>query len=65
MRFVLLCASLQLEEQEALLREDVTDEVVRYSGQLMLHKEVDAVKVGKPILILKSNPNLHPKPWVT
>lgn len=34
---------LQLEEQEALLREDVTDEVARYSGQLMLHKEVDAV----------------------
>lgn len=34
--------SLQLEEQELLLREDVTDEVARYSGQLMLHKEVDA-----------------------
>jgi len=46
---VALCGSvwLQLEEQEALLREDVTDEVARYSGQLMLHKEVDARVRGR------------------
>ena len=32
----------QLEEQEQLMREDVADEVARYSGQLLLHKEVEA-----------------------
>uniref|UniRef100_A0A7S3QUH6 Tyrosine specific protein phosphatases domain-containing protein n=1 Tax=Dunaliella tertiolecta TaxID=3047 RepID=A0A7S3QUH6_DUNTE len=37
----------QLEEQEALLREDVTDEVARYSGQLMLHKEVEAATAAQ------------------
>jgi hypothetical protein len=32
---------LQLEEQEALMKEDVLDEVSAYNGRILLHKEID------------------------
>ena len=40
---ILLCARLQLEELEALLKEDVQDEASKWTGRILLHREIPKI----------------------
>ncbi|KAL6757552.1 inositol hexakisphosphate-domain-containing protein [Haematococcus lacustris] len=58
----------QLEEQEALMKEDVQDEVASFSGRILLHKELNAqlaALISQAARITLSGTSIPPTPSPT